>query len=303
MNAETEAGAGASRRIAEGALYVAIGSSFAAGPGIPPIVERRAGRSGRNYPHQVADALGLRLTDVTRSGATTADVLEGRRGVPPQVGAVTAGTALVTITVGGNDLGYIGGLIKAGLAAAIARRLDPQDRADRSRADRDRADRDRGGRLSRMAARWVRDRVSLEVDGDRVEAAERAMTAVGEAVRRRAPAARVLFVDYLTIVGSCERAAVVPAPLLPLTPAELRQAARTAELLAAAFAAAAERSGAELVRASAASLGHGPLSPEPWVTGYEGSLLRRKAAVPYHPTLTGMTAVAGLVVEHLRTHP
>ncbi|MCK2219459.1 SGNH/GDSL hydrolase family protein [Actinomadura sp. ATCC 31491] len=275
----TGAGEGPARRIAEGAHYVAIGSSFAAGPGIPPVVERRAGRSGRNYPHQVADALGLRLTDVTRSGATTADVLEGRRRVPPQVDAVTEGTALVTITVGGNDLGYIGGLIKAGLAAAIARRL------------------------SRRAARWVRDRVSLEVDGDRVEAAERAMTAVGEAVRRRAPAARVLFVDYLTIVGSCEQAAAVPAPLLPLTPAELRQAARTAELLAEAFAAAAGRSGAELVRASAASLGHGPLSPEPWVTGYQGSPLRRKAAVPYHPTQAGMTAVAGLVVEHLRTHP
>ncbi|MED7924151.1 SGNH/GDSL hydrolase family protein [Nonomuraea sp. LP-02] len=270
--------ANATHPLTAGARYVAIGSSFAAGPGIAPIVDRRARRSGRNYAHQVAGALSLRLTDVSFSGATTADVLEGRRGTPAQIEAVTSGTALVTITVGGNDLGYIGGLIAAGVADAAARRL---------------------GRISRRAARWARGRVSLEVDGQSVEAAERAMTAVGQAARRRAPAARVLFVDYLPVAGSHERAGV-PAPRLPLTPGELSQVTRTAELLSRAFATAAARSGSELVRASAAGLDHGPLSPEPWVTGYEGSLLRRGAAVPYHPTLAGMTAVARLIVEHLR---
>jgi hypothetical protein len=54
----------------------ALGSSFAAGPGIPPIVDRFALRSGRNYAHVLADRLGERLTDLTVSGATTTNILE-----------------------------------------------------------------------------------------------------------------------------------------------------------------------------------------------------------------------------------
>ena len=42
------------------------------------------------------------------SGATTANVLTtDQEGSPPQIDAVTSDTALVTITVGGNDIGYV----------------------------------------------------------------------------------------------------------------------------------------------------------------------------------------------------
>jgi lysophospholipase L1-like esterase len=287
-----------------GPHFVALGSSFAAGPGIAPVVDRAARRSGLNYAHQVARTLGLALTDVSFSGATTAQVLDARRrtlraAVPPQLEAVGPETRLVTITVGGNDLGYIGGLISASISAALARRA---------------------ARLSPALAGHLR-RPSLLVDADRVRAATDGMTRVGEAVRRRAPQARILFVDYLTVIGSHELpagpAAELPLPAaapppadrsaaaelprrLPLTLQERRQAATTAAALAEAFAVAAERSGAELVRASAASLDHGPLSPQPWVTGFGGGFLVPGATVPYHPTLAGMTAVAELVVEHLR---
>lgn len=65
---------------------------MAAGPGITPRVAgspRSAGRSARNYPHLVADALGLDLVDVTFSGATTAHVLrDSQRGAPPQISAL-----------------------------------------------------------------------------------------------------------------------------------------------------------------------------------------------------------------------
>ena len=74
--------------------YVALGSSMAAGPGIPPRAKDapwRAGRSAGNYPHLVAQRLGLDLVDVTYSGATTAHVLTDRQnGAPPQVDASTA---------------------------------------------------------------------------------------------------------------------------------------------------------------------------------------------------------------------
>jgi hypothetical protein len=44
--------------------YVAFGSSMAAGPGIRPSADGapfRTGRSARNYPHLVAEKLGLDL--------------------------------------------------------------------------------------------------------------------------------------------------------------------------------------------------------------------------------------------------
>ena len=51
--------------IPAGSHYVAMGSSFAAGPGLPPRAPgspRRAGRSAGNYAHLVASALGLDCT-------------------------------------------------------------------------------------------------------------------------------------------------------------------------------------------------------------------------------------------------
>ena len=47
------------------AQMVALGSSFAAGPGVEPVLDRSAMRSGRNYAHLVADALGAVLVDAT----------------------------------------------------------------------------------------------------------------------------------------------------------------------------------------------------------------------------------------------
>lgn len=92
---------------------VALGSSFAAGPGIDPIVDRSALRSGRDYPHLLAERLGAELTDLTVSGATTATILDRPqrtvRGCwfPPQADGIPADADLGTITAGGNDLGYM----------------------------------------------------------------------------------------------------------------------------------------------------------------------------------------------------
>jgi lysophospholipase L1-like esterase len=99
--------------IPAGSRYVAIGSSFAAGPGIAvraSASQRRAGRSAGNYAHLVVRALGLDLHDVTYSGATTSDILTpSAAGQPAQLEAVTPDTRLVTITAGGNDVGFLPG--------------------------------------------------------------------------------------------------------------------------------------------------------------------------------------------------
>ncbi len=97
--------------------YVAIGDSYTSAPGVLPTEENEAaekcGRSVKNYPHLVAAALKLNLTDVSCGGATTSDETEEQiKGVtPPQDDALSASTEVVTIGMGGNDGGLFGDLL------------------------------------------------------------------------------------------------------------------------------------------------------------------------------------------------
>jgi lysophospholipase L1-like esterase len=108
--------------LSPGDRYVALGSSFAAGPGLRPRSPgspRHAMRSSINYAHLLADRLGLQLTDVSWSGPTAAQIAERLPGRPAQLEAVTADTALVTLTCGGNDVGYIPRLTRASLPRSM----------------------------------------------------------------------------------------------------------------------------------------------------------------------------------------
>ena len=105
-------------KLPTGARYVAIGSSYAAGFGIRPLEpgSGSCGRSEVDYPHLVAAKLRLQLDDVSCGGAVTANALDTPQGsAPPQLDAVTPQTRLVTLTIGGNDVNYIGTAIACGL--------------------------------------------------------------------------------------------------------------------------------------------------------------------------------------------
>jgi len=102
-----------------GATYVALGSSYAAGIGIPAQSGGACARSSQNYPSLVAAKFELTLVDVSCSGATTANVLTTPQGTnPPQIDAVTSDTSLVTFTVGGNDIGYTATAVACGAQSA-----------------------------------------------------------------------------------------------------------------------------------------------------------------------------------------
>lgn len=248
--------------------YVALGSSMAAGPGIRPRAAgapRWSGRSARNYPHLVAERLNLDLVDVTFSGATTAHLLaEPQRGAPPQISALDGSETLVTVTIGGNDVGYVPLLMAASLPRG-ARRMPLL-----------------GGWVSELLDREARDRALAGVSDS--------LCAVGRAVRERAPGARIVFVDYLTLLPP----AGVSAPPLPDADADLgRHVAATLERHTADAAAA---TGCEVVHAAAASKDHHAWSSEPWTTTparYVVPLPGRPA--PLHPNAAGMRAVAELV--------
>lgn len=94
--------------IEPGSTYVALGSSIASGFGIA-VQSTDCGRSDRSYPNLVSAQLGLTLVDVTCGGATIPNVVDTAQGSnPPQLEALTPDAALVTVSVGGNDIVYNG---------------------------------------------------------------------------------------------------------------------------------------------------------------------------------------------------
>ena len=255
--------------------HVALGSSFAAGPGIEPVLVPACGRSGRNYAHLVAERLGYDLVDVTSGGATVDDVLSrpqalmGGGTVPPQLEAVRPGTDLVTVTVGGNDVDFLLTLLRCSY------RADP-----------------------RGAPATARTFFGTPVDPVAVDAALAALPArlarLVQAVRRRAPRARVVLVDYLTVVPA------EATPALPMSEEHRLLCAGIGRRLEEATAAAARVARAELVAASAASRDHAVGSADPWVTGWEFGDLLAGGVAPYHPNAAGMRAVADLLADRLR---
>lgn len=100
----------------DGLEYVALGDSYSAGFGLLPFSDQPAAgcyQAEQNYPHRVADALGLVLNDRTCSGAVTANIrdtpqltITGAGTAPVQSDSLSATTDIVTVTIGGNDLGF-----------------------------------------------------------------------------------------------------------------------------------------------------------------------------------------------------
>jgi lysophospholipase L1-like esterase len=243
---------------------------MAAGPGISPRAEDApllAGRSARNYPHLVAARLGLDLVDVTYSGATTANVLtESQNGAPPQIDALDGSETLVTVTIGGNDVGYVPFLYSAGVRGWV-RRVP----------------------LLRSRHRSTPDALAQE---QAMASVGNSLKEVGRTLRAKAPLAKVLFVDYLSVLPS----AGIAAP--PLSEADVVIGRDIADTLARLTAEAAADTGCGLVCVSEPSREHHAWSTEAWTTKFGLPLPRRPA--PLHPNAAGMRAVADLIEIEMR---
>lgn len=248
--------------IAPGSGYVAMGSSYAAGPGITTPADHppsRCARSQDNYAHQVARRLKLALTDVSCSGATTADLLGAWRELPAQVDAVTAQTQLVTVTIGGNDLNFVGNLNAASCRAA-------------------------GGAACGT--------VKAPVEAD-YAALKASLNALVVAIRRRAPQARIVFVEYPVVLPPAGVCAATP-----MTADEADMLRATAARQAAITDAVAEADNTDVVRFAAHSSGHDACAADPWMAGFVDAAGQR-TRVPYHPNLESMMAQADDIVALL----
>lgn len=254
--------------LAPSGRYVALGASFAAGPFVPEVIAESGlcVRSTNNYPRQIAAAFALDLVDVSCSGARIEHLVSAsQNGNPPQLDALTPETRLVTVTVGGNDVGYIGGLTECTNAgregrSCLGTTVDPAAAA--------------------AALAGLRDE----------------LLALFHEIRKRAPGARTVFVPYPRVVGD---AGPCP-PDIPLVTDDAIFFRALAENLDRISAEAARDAGVELVDVYGPSAGHDACAApaERWIEGLHPA----SPAAPFHPNAAGMRAVADLVVAALR-HP
>ncbi|MGI3901430.1 MAG: SGNH/GDSL hydrolase family protein [Janthinobacterium lividum] len=254
---------GSSRRGGTLAQYVALGSSFAAGPGLgarDPAGPLVSVRSSHGYPTLLARARNLSLTNMTSSAAKASHLLRHRQyGIlRPQIEGLRPETTLVTMTVGGNDVGYVGDLTR------VAHRSRPT--------------------LVGMALRccWKGPRPLQSRPFQRLH--DELLHILRE-VSRRSPRAHVLVVTYPVVLppeGAC------PEFGIGRSDAALMRA--VGERLAAVTRSAAEAGRAEVVDMDLLSVGHDGCAREPWV-----NRLDRTRAAPFHPTLVGMRATADAI--------
>ncbi|MEN2512857.1 SGNH/GDSL hydrolase family protein [Gordonia polyisoprenivorans] len=244
--------------------YVALGSSYAAGPGGTRLTDKRCMRSADNYPSLVARRLGLTLTDASCSGAVVADVIDRAqpgRASRPQVDVLTPDTSLVTVTVGGNNIHYVG-RVMAYSCQAVGPVVGV--RPDHCNA-------------KPSPPPGVREFAHLTDD----------LVRMLRVIHQRAPRASVLFVDYLPLVDGTQ------CDLLPLTTEQQAETDAVYRGLNAAITTASKRGDARVVAVSTAGRDHGVCSPVPWLLGYQGP-------APYHETPAGKVAIADLVSESAR---
>lgn len=253
-----------------GGRYVALGSSFAAGPGLapgkPPApgAPARCGQSMANYPTLLAERLNLVLVDRSCSGAQTANILGSWGEIPPQIEAVTPDTRLVTLTIGGNDLNYVGNAFAASCRAQVAA-ASPALPGEKARV---------------CPALFIPSEADYAADEDRLRQIVRE-------IHRRAPSARVMFVQYLTLVPTPDRM----CPAIAMSPEDADVLRTIAQRLGELTLRAAAAEGAQVVQMNEASARHTPCDKAPWLNGPKFGQ-QATDGIGWHLNAAGMKATA-----------
>ena len=246
--------------------YVALGDSYTAGPLIPnPTGEPiDCGRSTNNYPHVVARAIHPAVfRDVSCGSATTKDMTMPQTGLPlggtnpPQFDALGRRVGLVTVGIGGNDMGF-GGIV------TTCAELGFQSGG----ADHPCTDHYTSGGVNRVYRRLH------DVVGPRLRR-------TFQGIERRAPHARLLVVGYPDPVPQPPGC----YPVVPLAPGDLPFLHGVARRLDRVERRHAKAAGAEYVELVPGSIGHDICQP-PGTKWYEG-IIPTSPAYPAHPNALG----------------
>lgn len=187
----------------------------------------------------------------------------------PKVSELPPDVDIVTITGGGNDLHYVGNIIRDAFQASF---------------------------LGRILLRFLPSLSAVDPEPLTPEDVAQRFIDVIDKVQERSPRCRIFLVEYLTLFGAETR----PKIDAPLDQAQLEHHKSVAMSLKKAYRLAAEaRSCCKVISVAEASENHCVGSEKPWVDGFSfGMLLLKKA--PYHPNISGMEAVAEMLYEELK---
>jgi lysophospholipase L1-like esterase len=258
--------------------FVALGDSFAAGDLIPDSPSGAPGgclRSSHDYGADVAAALRVtRYIDATCNGASTASMTQPERVLlgtnPPQFRSLAADDSVVTLTIGGQDVGYTGILETCATLSLTDLFGDPCQR------------RYTAGGTDRLAAA--------------INATAPKVAAVLQGIHARAPLARVLLVGYPDILPSQGDGCWPEVPFAFGDVPYLRGVEIGLNQMLARTAAAND---ATFVDTYTATIGHDACQP-PSVKDVEG-LIPTSLAYPFHPNRRGEQVMAARVLAALRS--
>jgi lysophospholipase L1-like esterase len=252
--------------------YVALGDSYASAPLVPNQVDPTCLRSDHNYPSLLARSAGAQLTDVSCSGATTAYMTSVQGSVPAQLDAVDRSTDLVTLTIGGNDIGFSTVL---GTCAQVSA-TDPAGAPCRAHFTA-------GGS----------DAVT-----DSIKQTAPKVASVLSAIHHRAPHARVVVVGYPDLFP--EDGVGCTSAKVPLAAGDFSYLRDKEKELNAMLARAARGGRARYVNTYKPAIGHDLCRPagDRWIEPF----VPESPAAPVHPNATGERAMANAVRRGLFGH-
>jgi lysophospholipase L1-like esterase len=251
---------------ASGGRYVSLGDSYVAGPLIPNQSGGLCLRSSQNYPSLTAAALGLGLADASCSGATTVEMTSPQTDLgltinAPQLDSVTASTAVVTLGIGGNDIGFTD-IIETCAEESVTNPFGSPCTGHYT-----------SGGTDQLAA-------AIAATGPKV-------AAVLAQIHRLAPAAKVYVVGYPDILPEYGSGCW---PIVPIAYGDVSYLRKTEKELNAMLAEEAAADGAVYVDTYTPTIGHDVcrLPGTKWIEG----LVPTSPAAPFHPNALGEAAMA-----------
>ncbi|GAA5198608.1 SGNH/GDSL hydrolase family protein [Rugosimonospora acidiphila] len=255
--------------------YVALGDSYTSGPLIPSQVDLNCTRSNHNYPSLVTASIhSSSFTDVSCGGATTADILNPGTGelgqsVPAQISAVTADATLVSVGIGGNDIGFTG-IITTCAEDSLSNPLGSPCKNEYT-----------AGGTDQLAAR--------------IAATAPKVAAVLGAIHAAAPDARVLVVGYTAILPD---SGLGCWPVVPIAYGDVSYLRGVEKGLNSMLASTAAANNATYVDVYTPSIGHDACrgGGTRWTEG----LIPGTSAAPFHPNAVGEQGMSGAVLSALR---
>jgi len=263
--------------------YVALGDSFTAGPAITPVDSTQLGclRSDANYPTLLAPGTSQPVfRDVSCSGAQTRHMTQTQDVTPnpdnpPQLQALDANTAVVTLGIGGNDIGF----------SELAKRCAELG-------------------IRNPTGSPCRDHYTaggVDQIGERIAALRTRLAPLLDEIARRAPRAKVFVVGYPAILPETTAGFFLCQPTLPVATGDvafLRD--QVQKRLNAAIQAEAVADGDVYVDTYPPSIGHDACKA-PSVRWVE-PVVPASDAAPVHPNRLGMRGMADAVRAAMRAH-